>query len=101
MKKNTNEAKKETKVTLNWIDDKFAIDRVNNFSDNCTFFNLYVKTGIGNVAIYGAKVVSTSEGNDFIAMPSRKNGDQFYPECSIRFDDGIESRIIEEVGKLI
>lgn len=100
MKKNTSETK-ETKVTLNWIDDKFAVDRVNNFSDNCTFFNLYVKSAVGNVAIYGAKVVTTSEGKDFIAMPSRKNGDQFYPECSIRFDDGVESAIIEEVAKHI
>lgn len=100
MKKNTNEGKKEGRK-LNWIDGKFAVDKVNNYSDTCTFFNLYVKSEIGNVAIYGCKVVSSEEHGDFIAMPTRKNGDKFYPECSILFDDGMQSRIIEEVGKSI
>lgn len=97
--KKTNNTNKETK--LNWINNKFAVANVNNYSDNCTFFNLYVKTAIGNIAIYGCKVVSSDDHDDFIAMPSRKNGDNFYPECSIRFDDGVESAIIEEVGKNI
>lgn len=98
MKKNTTENKE---VKLNWIDNKFAVSKVNNFSDSCTFFNLYLKTSVGNVAIYGCKVVSSEGHDDFIAMPSRKNGDNFYPECSIRFDSGMEEAIIKEVGKNI
>ena len=95
-------SKEENKTSLNWIDDKFAVDRVNNYSDTCTFFNLYIKTAIGNVAIYGCKIVSNENG-DFIAMPSRKNpnSNEFYPECSIRFDDGIKESIIKEVGTRI
>ena len=92
---NNNESK------LNWIDNKFAIANVNNYSDSCTFFNLYAKSAIGNIALYGCKVVSSDGHDDFIAFPARKNGDKFYNECSVIFDDGIQEKIIAEVAKLI
>lgn len=103
MKKNTE--KKDIKK-LEWIDDKFAIQNVKNISDNCTFFNLYIKSAVGNIAIYGAKVVSSEGHDDFIAYPSQaykaSDGSTKYSNyCSIIFDDGMQQRIIDEVAKLI
>ncbi len=98
-KNNTNKATK-----LDWINDAFAIANVKNYSDACTFFNLYVKSAVGNVAIYGAKVISSEGYDDFIAWPSRadsKDKNKFYNECSIIFDDDFEKQIISEVAKLI
>ena len=100
MKKNVTEnTKNESK--LNWIDGKFAVANVNNYSDNCTFFNLYAKSAIGNIAIYGCKVVSSDGHEDFIAFPARKNGEKFYNECSVIFDEGMQNKIIAEVAKMI
>lgn len=98
------EEKKETK--LNWIDDQFAVANVKNHSDSCTFFNLYIKSSIGNVAIYGCKVVSSEGHDDFIAFPSQqytsKDGATKYANhCSIIFDDGLQQKIIDEIAKLI
>lgn len=94
------EEKKESKK-LNFIDDKFAIANVNNYSDGCTFFNLYIKSAIGNIALYGCKVVSSEGHDDFIAFPTRKSGDKYYNECSVIFDEGMQQRIIDEVAKEI
>ncbi len=98
------EAKMESK--LNWIDDQFAVANVKNHSDSCTFFNLYVKSSIGNIAIYGCKVVTTEDYNDFIAFPTQaynaKDGSKKYSNhCSIIFNDGIAQKIIDEVAKMI
>lgn len=101
MKKN-NTTNKATK--LDWINDAFAIANVKNYSDTCTFFNLYVKSAVGNVAIYGAKVISSEGHDDFIAWPSRADANdksKFYNECSIKFDDDFEKLIISEVAKMI
>jgi len=102
--KKKEETKNESK--LNWIDDQFAVANVKNHSDSCTFFNLYVKSSIGNIAIYGCKVVSAEGHDDFIAFPTQaytaKDGAKKYSNhCSIIFNDGIQQKIIDEVAKLI
>lgn len=101
MKKTENKSEKK----INWIDDQFAISGVKNHSDSCTFFNLYVKSAVGNVAIYGCKVVSVDGHDDFIAWPSRsyeKDGKTAYSNhCSILFDKGMERKIIDEIAKNI
>ena len=42
MKKNTTKNKKSESIT--WINDKFAVTNVNNYSDEVTFFVLHIKT---------------------------------------------------------
>ena len=102
MKKKTEET--TNKTTINWIDDKFAILNVKNYSDKLCFFTLLTKSVIGNVMITGCKVVSGSKG-DFIAFPSEeyeKDGKKNYKDiANIRFDDGIQKQIIDEINKMI
>lgn len=99
MKKNT---ETETKQRLEWIDDQFAIKNVRNYEDkNVCFFNLYVKSIIGNVAIYGCRIVSGKNG-DFIAWPSQKGSDGNYHDiASILLNEGISAKIIEAVSSAI
>lgn len=96
------EEKKDAGVKLNWINDQFAVNNVRNFeAKNVCFFNLYVKSVIGNIAIYGCKVVSGKNG-DFIAFPSQKgdNGN-YYDVANVRLNDGISDAILAEVQKAI
>ena len=98
MKKN--EGKKEEK--MEWIDDKFLIQNIRNFEDkNVCFFNLYVKSVIGNVAIYGCKIVSGKNG-DFISWPNQKGSDdKYYDVANIRLNDGEADAIIKAVGSML
>ena len=94
-----------TSTKLVWIDDQFAISGVNNYSDSCCFFNLYTKSPIGNVAIYGCRVVSGAKG-DFISFPAdkytAKDGSVAYKNhASVKFDDGMTSKIIKAVQEQI
>ncbi|MBO5957277.1 MAG: hypothetical protein J6Q39_06960 [Bacteroidales bacterium] len=97
MKKKTDK-KNEKKLT--WINDSFAIDGVNNYSDECTFFNLHVKSEIGDIVIYGCRVVSGSKG-DFIAFPSKKVEDRYLNICWIQLSDDITAAIIDAVSDMI
>lgn len=104
MKKTTN-TQDNTKNTLNWIDDQFAITGVKNYSDSCCFFNLYTKSPIGNVAIYGCRVVSGDKG-DFVSFPAEKytakDGSTAYKNhASIKFEDGMTSKIIKAIQEQI
>lgn len=94
------EGKKEEK--MKWIDDKFSIQNIRNFEDkNVCFFNLYVKSVIGNVAIYGCKIVSGKNG-DFIAWPNQKGSDdKYYDVANIRLNDGEADAIIKAVGSML
>ena len=95
--------KKEEKADkMEWIDDKFSIQNIRNFEDkNVCFFNLYVKSVIGNVAIYGCKIVSGKNG-DFIAWPNQKGSDdKYYDVANIRLNDGEADAIIKAVGSLL
>lgn len=92
-KKNTNE--------LTWVNDRFAIDGVNNYSDDVTFFNLHVKTALGDMTVYGCRVISGSKG-DFISFPSRKGeDDKYYNYCFIKFSDDDTESIIDTVAGMI
>ena len=92
-KKNTNE--------LNWVNDRFAVDGVNNYSDDVTFFNLHVQTELGDLTIYGCRVISGSKG-DFISFPSRKGeDDKYYNYCFIKFSEDDMNLIIDTVAGMI
>lgn len=103
MKKTTSITEK--KNTLNWIDDQFAVSGVRNYSDNVCFFNLYVKSAVGSVAIYGCKVVTNKKGEDFISFPSsayESEGKTNYRDhASIIFDTGMQSKIIKAVAEQV
>ena len=104
--KKTTEQKEEKKVTLNWIDDQFAVSGVRNYSDSVCFFNLYIKSAIGNVAIYGCKVVTTKDGKNFISFPSSpysmEDGVTKYRDhASIIFDTGAQTKIVKAVESMI
>ena len=102
MKKKTEDNTKKTDI--NWIDDKFAILNVRNYSEKLCFFTLLAKSEIGNIMITGCKVVSGSKG-DYIAFPSEeyeKDGKKQYKEiANVRFADGIQKMIIDEINKMI
>lgn len=103
--KKTNTKNTKNSESLNWIDEQFAISGVNNYSDSCCFFNLYTKSPIGNVAIYGCRIVSGEKG-DFISFPAEKytakDGAVAYKNhASVKFDDGMTSKIIGAVQELI
>lgn len=99
------ENKNTKKTNLNWIEDTFAVSGVKVYSDSCCFFNLYVKSAVGNIAIYGCKVVTTKDGNDFIAFPSESyevDGKTKYRDyASIIFNADMSAKIINEVAKLV
>lgn len=102
----TENKKAENKKPLNWIDDMFAVSGVRNYNDNVCFFNLYVKSAVGNVAIYGCKVFTTKDGKDFISMPSSpyrmEDGVTMYHDhASIIFDTGVQTKIIKTVESMI
>lgn len=98
MKKKT---EKKNRESLNWINDTFAVDHVNNYSDDLTFFNLHIKSSIGDVTIYGCKVVSVPKG-DFISFPSQKGtGDKYFNHVFVNLSDDISSAIIDAVSDQI
>lgn len=98
MKKNTN--KKSKKNELQWINDSFAVDRVNNYSDELTFFTLVVKSELGDVYINGCKIVSGSKG-DFIAFPARENEGKYYNHVFMNLTDEQTEAIINAVSEHI
>lgn len=98
MKKNTN--KKSEKNELQWINDAFAVDRVNNYSDELTFFTLVVKSELGNIYINGCKVVSGKKG-DFIAFPARENEGKYYNHVFMNLTDDQTEAIINAVSEHI
>ena len=105
MKKTATPKNTKPAESLNWIDDQFAVGGVNNYSDSCCFFNLYTKSPIGNVAIYGCRIVSGEKG-DFISFPAEKytakdGGTAYKNHASVKFDDGMTSKIIGAVQSLI
>ena len=103
MKKTNNTETK--KNALNWIDDQFAVSGVRNYSENVCFFNLYVKSAVGSVAIYGCKVVTNKKGENFISFPSsayEADGKTNYRDhASIIFDTGMQSKIIKAVSEVV
>ena len=105
MKKNV-EHKEDTKVKLNWIDDQFAVSGVRNYSDNVCFFNLYVKSAVGSIAIYGCKVVTTKDGKNFISFPSSPYSmddgvTKYRDHASVIFDAGMQTKIVKTVESMI
>lgn len=99
MKKTVNKTEETNKLT--WIDDQFAVGGVKNYSDTCCFFNLYTKTPIGNVAIYGCRVVSGNKG-DFISYPAEKyttkdGGIAYRNHASVILAEGMQSKIIKAI----
>lgn len=103
--KKTNNTQDNAKKALNWIDNQFAISGVKNYSDSCCFFNLYTKSPIGNVAIYGCRVVSGEKGN-FISFPAEKytakdGGEAWHNHASVNFSDGMTMKIIKAVESMI
>ncbi len=103
--KKTNTKNTKNSESLKWIDDQFAVSGINNYSDSCCFFNLYTKSPIGNVAIYGCRIVSGEQG-DFISFPAEKyttkdGGAAWKNHASVKFDDGMTSKIIGAVQELI
>lgn len=99
MKTNTNK-RSEKKNELQWVNGTFAVDRVNNYSDELTFFTLVVKSELGEVYINGCKVVSTKKG-DFIAFPSRENEGKYYNHVFINLTDEQSEAIINAVSEKI
>lgn len=99
MKKNT-KSKETKKNTLKWVNDAFAVDRVNNYSDELTFFTLVVKSALGDIYINGCKIVSGSKG-DFIAFPARENEGKYYNHVFINLTDEVTEAIINAVSEMI
>ena len=99
--KKKNEGKKTEKKELNWINDAFAVDRVNNYSDDVTFFTLVVKSELGNIYINGCRVVSGSKG-DFISLPTREYEKGKYTNIVfIALNEEIQDAIINAVSDMI
>lgn len=106
MKKSDMSTQNTKKQELSFVDDMFAVNGISKFSDDCVFFNLYVKSVAGNVAIYGCKVVTGKNEEMFISWPNRsyqdKDGAKKYADyANIRFEKGIQDAIIKEVYKHI
>lgn len=98
--KKKNESKKEEKRELKWINDSFAVDRVNNYSDDLTFFTLVVKSSLGNIWINGCKIISGSKG-DFISFPSREFEGKYYNHVYLSLNDEVQDAIINAVSEMI
>lgn len=105
MKKDTNkkESKKESKkITVYDVNDLFAVSRVNNYSDECTFFTLIVKAANDHrVVIDGCKVLTGKDGEDFIAFPDRKVDDKYYHIAFVNLNDEDKEAIIDKIVELI
>lgn len=100
MKKNTTKNKKSESIT--WINDKFAVTNVNNYSDEVTFFVLHIKTALGNMVISDCRVVSRKDGSGyFVSLPTKKNGDKFYSVVYCPFTDEDQEAIINAVSDMI
>ena len=98
MKRNTN--KKSGKNELQWVNDTFAVDRVNNYSDDLTFFTLVIRSELGDVYINGCKIVSGKKG-DFIAFPARESEGKYYNHVFINLTDEQSEAIINAVSEHI
>lgn len=83
---------------INWINDAFAVDKINNYSDEVCFFDLYIKSELGPICIYGCKIIS-SEGKDpFISFPSSKGSNgKYFNHCYMDISDDIRDAIIEAI----
>ena len=100
MKKNTSKEKKAE--SINWINDKFAVTNVNNYSDDVTFFVLHVKSALGNIVISDCRVVSRKDGSGyFVSLPTKKNGDKYYSVVYCHFTDEDQEAIINAVSDMI
>ena len=101
--KNTNKAGKAGKETkkfadgITFVNDSFGIGRVNNYSDEVCFFDLYIKTAIGIACIYGCKVISNDKGS-FISYPSTKgSNDKYYNIAYIDISEDMRDAIIDAI----
>ena len=78
--------------------DGVAISNINNYSDDCTFFNLIIETVLGELTIYSCKVISGRKG-DFISFPSRKGSDDnFYSHVFVKISDEIVNNILDTIA---
>lgn len=100
MKKKTEENKKSgMKITM--VDDIFGVARVNNYSDDLTFFTLVIKVNDQiSASIDGCKVISKDD-RDFIGFPSKKVEDKYYNIAYVNLSDDIQSKIIDKIAELI
>lgn len=102
MKKNTSEKKAKKSESVNWIDDKFAVTNVNNYSDDVTFFVLHVKTALGNMTISDCRVVTRKDGEGyFISLPTKKNGEKYYSVVYCPISDEDSELIINTISDMI
>lgn len=86
---------------ITWINDAFAVDSVNNYSDTVCFFNLWIKTAIGIMCVNGCKIISNDDGS-FISFPSYKgSNDKYYNHCYAEISDEIKDQIIEAIESQI
>lgn len=100
MKKNAGKEKKSE--SINWINGKFAVTNVNNYSDDVTFFVLHVKSELGNMVISDCRIVSRKdESGYFVSLPTKKNGDKYYSVVYCPFTDEDQEAIINAVSDMI
>ena len=101
MKKDTNETKK-SKVKVTKVNDIYSVCRVNNYSDDCTFFTLIVNVNDDLcVTIDGCRVITTKEEENFISFPSKKSDDKYYNIVYVNIDPEDKEAIIDKVASLI
>ena len=102
MKKNDTNKKESKKITVYDVNDIFAVCRVNNFSDDCTFFTLIVKAlDDHRVTIDGCKVLTGKDGGNFIAFPDRKVDDKYYHIAFVPLTEEDKEAIIDKIAELI
>ncbi len=95
--KKKSEAKKEVKKIS--IQEGISISSIYNYSDDCTFFNLHIdNTPVGEITIYGCKLISTQK-SDFISLPSRKgDDDKYFSHVFFKITDELTSKIIDAIS---
>lgn len=99
MKKKTEEKKPGIKITM--VDDTFGVARVNNYSDDLTFFTLVIKVNDEiSASIDGCKVISKDD-REFIGFPSKKVEDKYYNIAYVNLSDELQSKIIDKIAELI
>ena len=99
MKKKTEEKKPGIKITM--VDDIFGVARVNNYSDDLTFFTLVIKVNDEiSASIDGCKVISKDD-REFIGFPSKKVEDKYYNIAYVNLSDDLQSKIIDKIAELI